>query len=154
MLERLKGLVDDIGHRNIKLLLLSGPPGSGKSKLLATLASEFGIAVFNVGLEVGRGLTATSRDERADLVADLLRDMAREDQGHDLLLLDNVEVLFEKSLRSNPLYLLKRLAHSQRVVAVWPGELRDDRLIYADMSHPEHRDYSREGVVVLELTQS
>jgi hypothetical protein len=43
------------------------------------------------------------------------------------------------------------LAHSKRVVAVWPGELRGDRLVYADMSHPEHRDYSRDGVVVLEI---
>ena len=24
-------------------------------------------------------------------------------------------------------------------------------LVYADMSHPEHRDYSRDGVVVLEI---
>ena len=39
----------------------------------------------------------------------------------------------------------------KRVVAVWPGELRGDRLIYAEMNHPEHRDYSRDGVVVLEI---
>ena len=39
----------------------------------------------------------------------------------------------------------------QMIEAVWPGELRGDRLIYADMSHPEHRDYSCEGVVVLEI---
>ena len=67
------------------------------------------------------------------------------------MLLDNLELLFEKSLHINPLDLLKRIAHSKRVVAVWPGELRGDRLIYADMSHPEHRDYSRLGVIILEI---
>jgi hypothetical protein len=54
-------------------------------------------------------------------------------------------------LQINPLDLVRRLAHSKRVVAVWPGELRGDRLVYADMSHPEYRDYNRDGVVVLEI---
>lgn len=58
-------------------------------------------------------------------------------------MLAKLELLFEKGLQINPLDLVKRLAHSKRVVAVWPGELRGDRLIYADMSHPEHRDYTR-----------
>ena len=66
-------------------------------------------------------------------------------------MLDNLELLFEPCLQINPLDLVRRLAHSKRVVAVWPGELRGDRLVYADMSHPEHRDYSRDGVVVLEI---
>jgi predicted AAA+ superfamily ATPase len=48
--------------------------------------------------------------------------------------------------RSGKTQLLRQLG-----VAVWPGELRGDRLVYADMSHPEHRDYSRDGVVVLEI---
>ncbi|WP_245754405.1 BREX-3 system P-loop-containing protein BrxF [Candidatus Accumulibacter aalborgensis] len=51
--------------------------------------------------------------------------------------------------------LLKRHAHSKRVVAVWPGELRDDgktgRLTYAEMGHPEHRDYATDGLVTVEM---
>lgn len=56
-----------------------------------------------------------------------------------------------KIMPSSSADLVRLLAHSKRVVAVWPGELRGDRLVYADMSHPEHRDYSRDGVVVLEI---
>jgi hypothetical protein len=36
-------------------------------------------------------------------------------------------------------------------VAVWPGELRDGRLTYADMGHSEHRDYATDGLVALEM---
>ena len=82
---------------------------------------------------------------------ELLREIADKERTDDPLLLDNLELLFEPSLQINPLDLVRRLAHSKRVVAVWPGELRGDRLVYADMSHPEHRDYSRDGVVVLEI---
>ena len=69
-------------------------------------------------------------------------------------MLDNLEVLFEPSLKINPLDLIKRLAHARSVVAVWPGELRDDRLVYARLGHPEYRDYTRDGIVVLETVQS
>ena len=73
----------------------------------------------------------------------------------DLLLLDNIELLFDRSLQLDPLDLLKRHAHAKRVVAVWPGELQGDartgRLTYADMGHPEHQDYSLAGVVTFEI---
>jgi len=104
-----------------------------------------------VGLALGRRLAATPINKRGFSAGELLREIAEMERTDDPLLLDNLELLFEKSLQINPLDLVKRLAHSNRVVAVWPGELRGDRLIYADMSHPEHRDYSRDGVVALEI---
>ena len=82
---------------------------------------------------------------------ELLREITDRERAEDTLLLDNLELLFEPSLQINPLDLIRRLAHSKRVVAVWPGELRGDRLLYADIGHPEYRDYSRDGVVVLEI---
>lgn len=85
------------------------------------------------------------------MVSEILKEIASHASSQDLLLLENIEILFEPSLQIDPLDILRMLAHSRRVVAVWPGELRGDRLVYADMSHPEHRDYSRDGVVVLEI---
>src|SRR5690606_19231129 len=107
------------------------------------------IEPLNVGLELGRRLAATPISKRGFSAGELLRDIADKERTDDSLLLDNLELLFEPSLQINPLDLVRRLAHSKRVVAVWPGELRGDRLVYADMSHPEHRDYSCDGMVVL-----
>ena len=115
------------------------------------LAAKLNIEPLNVGLELGRRLAATPNNKRGFSAGELLREIADKERTEDPLLLDNLELLFEPSLQINPLDLVKRLAHSKRVVAVWPGELRGDRLVYADMSHPEHRDYSRDGVVVLEI---
>ena len=96
-------------------------------------------------------LPATFASVPTSAAITLLREIADKERTEDPLLLDNLELLFEPGLQINPLDLVRRLAHSKRVVAVWPGELRGDRLVYADMSHPEHRDYSRDGVVVLEI---
>ena len=106
---------------------------------------------INVSMELSGLLAATPLHKRSFSAGELLREIVAKQPKDSILLLDHLEVLFEKGLQINPLDLVKRLAHSKRVVAVWPGELRGDRLIYADMSHPEHRDYSRDGVVVLEI---
>jgi hypothetical protein len=151
MLAELERLIGEIGDLNSKLVLLVGASRSGKTKLLRELGTKLNIEPLNVGLELGRRLAATPINKRGFSAGELLREIADKERTDDPLLLDNLELLFEKGLQINPLDLVKRLAHSKRVVAVWPGELRGDRLIYADMSHPEHRDYSRDGVVVLEI---
>jgi len=151
MLAKLERLIGEIGDLNSKLVLLVGAGRSGKTKLLRELGAKLNIEPLNVGLELGRRLAATPNKKRGFSAGELLREIADKERADDPLLLDNLELLFEKGLQINPLDLVKRLAHSKRVVAVWPGELRGDRLIYADMSHPEHRDYSRDGVVVLEI---
>ena len=151
MLAKLERLIGEIGDLNSKLILLVGPSHSGKTKLLRELGGKLNIEPLNVGLELGRRLAATPNNKRGFSAGELLREIADNERTEDPLLLDNLELLFEPGLQINPLDLVRRLAHSKRVVAVWPGELRGDRLIYADMSHPEHRDYSRDGVVVLEI---
>jgi hypothetical protein len=151
MLAQLERLIGEIGDLNSKLVLLVGASRSGKTKLLRELGAKLNIEPLNVGMELGRRLAATPNNKRGFSAGELLREIADKERTDDPLLLDNLELLFEKGLQINPLDLVKRLAHSKRVVAVWPGELRGDRLIYADMSHPEHRDYSRDGVVVLEI---
>ena len=151
VIAELERLIGEIGDLNSKLVLLVGANRSGKSELLRELGARLNIEPLNVGLELGRRLAATPNNKRGFSAGQLLRDIADKERADDPLLLDNLELLFEKGLRINPLDLVKRLAHSKRIVAVWPGELRGDRLIYADMGHPEHRDYSRDGVVVLEI---
>ncbi|MDE1529757.1 BREX-3 system P-loop-containing protein BrxF [Pseudomonas carnis] len=151
MLAKIERLIGEIGDLNSKLILLVGPSHSGKTQLLRQLGDKLSIAPLNVGLELGRRLAATPNNKRGFSASELLREIADMERTEDTLLLDNLELLFEPGLQINPLDLVRRLAHSKRVVAVWPGEMRGDRLVYANMSHPEHRDYSCEGVVILEI---
>lgn len=151
MLAKLEQLIGEVGDFNSKLILLTGPSRNGKTKLLRELGNKLRVEPLNVGLELGRRLAATPNRKRSFSAGELLREIADKERTEAPLLLDNLELLFEPSLQINPLDLVKRLAHARRVVAVWPGELCGDRLIYADMSHPEYRDYSRKGIVVLEI---
>ena len=155
MIEELERLVDEVGALQSKLVLLIGPPNAGKTALLHSLAKSKGVTPLNIGAELGGRLAGMPQRQRHLQTTAILRELADQHAPGDLLLLDNIELLFDRSLQLDPLDLLKRHAHAKRVVAVWPGELQGDartgRLTYADMGHPEHQDYSLAGVVPFEI---
>jgi predicted GTPase len=147
MLTRLDRLAEEIAAMHSKLILLVGRPGCGKTALLAALANRRGAKVMNVGAALGKRLAKLPQRQRALQANTAMRVLADEYASGDLLLLDNIELLFDQSLKLDPLDLLKRNARALRVVAVWPGELRDGRLSYAEMGHPEYQDYGLDGLV-------
>ena len=147
MLEDLDRIVTEISSLNSKLVLLIGPPRSGKSVLLSALAKRREAAVLSLGTALGRQLVAIPNARRHLVAVELLGELANSCATNGILLLDNIELLFDRTLQLDPLSLLKRHAHARRVVAVWPGEFQDNRLTYAITGHPEHQDYGIEGLV-------
>lgn len=151
MIEKLHCIVEDISGLNCKLVLLIGPPRSGKTNLLGELAARRQLRVLSLGATLGRELLTVPSTRRHLQAANLLKDLADAFASHGLLLMDNIELLFDRTLQLSPLDLLKRHAHARRVVAVWPGDLREDRLSYATKGHPEHQDYGIDGLVPFEI---
>lgn len=147
MIQSLDRFVEDLVVVNSKLLLLIGPPNSGKSDLLGQLARRRQLQILNVGALLSRELLTVPGPIRHLQAADLLKEFAGDFTSNGILLLDNLELLFDKSLRLNPLDLLRRHAQARRVIAAWPGSLSENRLSYATTGHPEHQDYGCEGLV-------
>lgn len=150
MIERLEQLTDEVAALHNKLLMLVGPTGTRKSALIADLGHRRAATVLNVGRALGKRLASLPVKQRPLAAPTVLRELADQHTANGLLLLDNLELLFDRTLRLDPLDLLKQLARSRRVVAIWPGELRDGRLSYAELGHPENQDYSLEGLVPFE----
>lgn len=147
MIDILERLVEDVARLNSKLVLLVGPPGSGKSKLLQQLSTRRDAPIVRLGVALGRLLVPLPVSQRHIMVPDLLKELAGGAVGRDLLLWDNIELLFDRTLRLSPLDLMRRHSNGRRVVAAWPGELRDGHLVYAVPGHPEHQNYGTEGWV-------
>lgn len=151
MTQPLHQLVADAASLHSKLVLLVGASGPRKSGALRELASTMATSVLNVGVELGARLASLPQKQRPLEVVSELRDLADEHAKGDLLLLDNLELLFDPSLQLDTLDVLKRHAHARRVVAVWPGQMREGRLSYAEIGHPEYRDYGLTGLVPFEI---
>jgi hypothetical protein len=70
--------------------------------------------------------------------------------SHDqAVLLDNLELLFDVSLRLDPLRCLQDLARDTTIVAAWNGTVTAGHLTYATPGHPEYRRYALEDLVIV-----
>ena len=78
MLPKLDRLVDEIAALHSKLVLLIGPPGCGKTKLLGQLAASRAAKVMNVGAELGARLAALPQRQRVLQANVAMRDLADE----------------------------------------------------------------------------
>lgn len=147
MLDSLEKLVNEVSALHSKLILLISGPQSGKSALLEALGSKRNLTPLRVGAELGSKLAALPQRRRQLQTTSILRELADQHAKDNLLLIDNIELLFDRTLQLDPLDLLKQHARVRRVVAVWPGQLNEGRLTYAATGHPEHQDYATDGVV-------
>lgn len=156
VVEKLEKLLVDVPALHSQLILLVGSAGSGKTLALHNLAKKlsnlpYDVTPLNVGSALGSRLLCVPGKARSLEATNLLRELAHEHCRKGVLLLDNIEILFDNHLQLDPLDLLKRQAQSRPVVATWPGTLQDGRLNYARMGHPEYQDYAANGLVYLQI---
>ncbi len=147
VIDKLDRLVDEVSALHSKLILLIGGPRSGKTALMEAYGSKKDLPPLRVGAELGAKLAALPQRRRQLQTTSILRDLADQHAKDNLLLMDNIELLFDRTLQLDPLDLLKQHARVRRVVAVWPGQLTEGRLTYATTGHPEHQDYGTDGLV-------
>lgn len=151
VLDQLGRVVDDVEAFHSKLVLLIAEGNANKSYLLREFALRRGVAVVNLGIEMGKQLAQLPVKRRALGAPLVLSEVADRCTKNGVLLLDNIEVLFDRSLRLDPLDMLKQVARTRRMVVAWPGYLREGRLIYAELGHPEYQDYGVDGLVPFEI---
>ena len=124
-----------------RLALVVGKAGTGKTRLLQALHKKGGYPLLNVNLGVCERLLEHTIAERPRLAPRFLNEMVKEAQSA-IILLDNLELLFDAPLALNPLQLLQSMSRNVTLVVAWSGEYTDGKLIYAEAGHPEYREYS------------
>ena len=131
-----------------RLVLVVAPSGSGKTLALKEVQQSLDAPLINVNLEISRCMLELTARQRALQVSRLLEDILRQNRN-DVVLLDNIEILFEKSLKQDPLRLLQGLSRNRTIVATWNGEIQDNFLTYAAPEHPEYRRYPCQDLLVV-----
>jgi len=131
------GEARELYHR---LILMVAPAGSGKTSALQEVSTSTSAPLINVNLEMSRQMLDLTERQRVLQAPRLLGEIIGKVKG-ELVLLDNIELLFDVNLKQDPLRLLQGLSRNKTVVAAWNGSIWDDYLTYAVPDHPEYRRY-------------
>jgi|Deesub1362A_J573_1020465.scaffolds.fasta_scaffold00120_86 hypothetical protein len=142
------GEARELYHR---LILVVGPAGSGKTEALREVSVSTSAPLINVNLELSRRMLDLTEHQRTLQAPKLLSEIVGKATGDlpaatlaaqaGLVLLDNIEILFDVHLKQDPLRLLQRLSRNKTVVAAWNGTIVDGHMTYAVPDHPEYRRY-------------
>jgi hypothetical protein len=131
-----------------KLILAVGPARTGKTAALSNLAAQHDWPRLNVNLHLSEKLLDLTRRQRAVRAAGILDDIIR-DEASQVVLLDNIELLFAKELAQDLLRLLQSLSRHRTIIVAWPGNFDDASLTYAEPGHPEARRYPMPQAVII-----
>lgn len=138
------GKAEELYHR---LVLVAAPSGSGKTAALQDVAAHTGAPLLNLNLEISRRMLDLTERQRALELPKVLEEVVGRDEP--LVLLDNIEILFDVTLKQDPLRLLQGVSRNRTVVAAWNGTLENGYLTYATPEHPEHQRYPQRELVVI-----
>ena len=130
-----------------RLMLVIAPAGAGKTTALQDVRDRTGAPLANVNLELSRQMLDLTERQRALQLQRLLGDLVSKSEG-EMVLLDNIEVIFDVGLKQDPLRLLQGLSRNKTVVAAWNGSIVEDSLTYATPDHPEYRRYPMRDFLV------
>ena len=139
------GQAAELYHR---LVMLVAPAGAGKTAALQDVHERTAAPLVNVNLELSRRMLDLTERQRALQLPRLLAEIVGASAA-EVVLLDNVEVLFDVSLKQDPLRLLQGLSRNKTVVAAWSGTIDGEHMVYATPDHPEYKRYPLRDFLVV-----
>ena len=131
-----------------RLMLVVAPAGAEKTTALKEVRERAGVPLINVNLDLSRRMLDLTERQRALQFPLLLMEIVNNAAG-DVVLLDNIEILFDVSLKQDPLRLLQGLSRNKTVVVAWNGSIDSDHMTYAVLDHPEYRRYMVRDFLVI-----
>lgn len=150
---QLEQAIEQAASQYFRLVILAGAPGSGKTAALQAVAKKLGCQLVNVNLELSKRMLELTRTQRVRQVERLLKEIIAAQAG-DVVLLDNLEILFDTGLEVEPLRLLQVSSRNRTIVATWNGSYRDGTLTYAEPGHPEFVQLKQTEAIILPVSAS
>lgn len=147
---QLEHAIQQAASQYFRLVILAGAPGSGKTTALQSVAQKADCELVNVNLELSKKMLELTRTQRSRQVERLLKEIIAIQPG-DVVILDNLEILFDTDLEVEPLRLLQVSSRNRIIVASWNGSYVNETLIYAEPGHPEFAQFKQTEAIVLSV---
>ncbi len=136
-----------------KLVILAGLRGAGKTRLLKQLADQLNLPVVNLSLKMSEKLLSLTRRQRSLKAEEIARDVIDEQNGLNACL-DNTELLFDSTLRLNPLVFLQDISRNRLIVSSWNGTYDGKDLSFGYGGHPDFFRQPPSGYPVFRVSEN
>lgn len=130
---------------HFRLVWVAGGTALERSALLRVLAEVEDGALIDVGKKLSTALIEIPVPLRTASVAECFAACMGESPSA-VTCLDHLEILFEPSLRLNPVSLVQGASRRNVLVAAWPGLAETGRLTFGSIDHPAHMDISEQEI--------
>jgi hypothetical protein len=137
LLQHVHYACDQVEYQSFKLVLVVIPQDSHREIQEELLNRS--VRTINLSKELSRKLVSQSMKDRVKRLRMEVSDIAKE--CNESVWMSNLDVLFEPSLENDPMILLKKVAKSQVLVAIWPGEITETSLVYSKPGKPDYQSY-------------
>lgn len=121
--------VEGLAEKEIKVLVVTGKPGSGKSKVLREAAETKGWDYIDTRLLITEDFLKLLPSERRVNAPEVLKNEFLSHHG-DVVMLDRIQTLFIPVFNIDPKSVLDELGRAFTVVIAWPGYVKDGLLCY------------------------
>lgn len=136
-------------QRYYRLVVVAAPKGTGKTAVLKQTQVLLNSAWVNLGLELSRRLLEMTERQRTLRLTRTLDEILNSFPLDQIIIFDNTEILFDRTLALNPLGLLQGLSRNRTLITSWSGTVENGWLTYAVPGHPEYQRYPIQDLLVV-----
>ncbi len=139
LVEAIEDALGGLDKRPERLLLVGGASWPVRTQVAKAIAERNDMTYLSLGLPLSQALQDVPENKRPLKVEPAIEALLAARTEHSAIrwVLDHLEVLFLPELRVSAPQLLRRLARTRTIVAIWPGAYQDGWLTYAEPGHPE-----------------
>lgn len=121
----------------INCLLIVHPDVSTLEDVVSHLHQEHEWPLLDISGQLSKGLLSISARRRSRYARTWIQDACK-NVGAELVICKDIDLLFDQSLKIDPLQLFRQISREQKIIVAWPGTFKKDTLSYAV---PEHAHY-------------
>lgn len=145
--EEFEKIVEEVKDKPVKVVIVTGKPGSGKSKVLREAAEAKKWEYIDCRLLITEKFLEVPIEERKGRGAAMMLEIL-DTYNADVIMLDRLQTLFVPVFNIDIEDLLRKLSEKYVIVTAWPGYVEGSTLCYDKFDGTESIRISSEGFVL------
>jgi hypothetical protein len=132
-------------------LIIGVNPNNEKILKFADWAkTEYSLTAISLNKEISKVLIGKPTAKFSRIIIDWLTAKS-EVMNENPVLITEINILFEPSFELDPLTLFKMVSRNNSLIVMWPGEYKNNFLIYAIPEHAHYRTWINPGVEIYQI---